>query len=401
MAVIEIQDPAKKPEITFALFALGFRPFFLGGVVFAAISMLLWTLVYSFQYPLALTTLSPFQWHAHEMVYGYSMAVIAGFLLTAVRNWTSLPTPSGAALAVMFCLWVFARVLYLWGDVFLAAALAADLSFALLFLVAISYPIIKAQQKQQMAIVAKIALLLVFHVLFACGVLGWLEQGVTWGIYGAFYLVLSLIFTLARRVLPFFIERGVGYPVTLKNSKFLDIASLVLFLFFFINEVFFHQLEVSAVLAACLMIIHSVRLMGWHTKRIWRVPLLWSFYLAMWVMVLGFALFALMPWVAISKFIALHALAVGGIGVITASMMARVSLGHTGRVVAKPPKAVYWFLAGLLLAVLVRVVLPLLLPNLYNTWILISQLLWIASFTLFALVYAPMWWLSRVDGKAG
>jgi uncharacterized protein involved in response to NO len=97
---------------SFSLFDLGFRPFFLGASVFACLTIALWMAVYVFQLSLPLQNLSPSQWHAHEMIYGYSMAVIAGFLLTAVRNWTQIQTPRGGPLIVLFSLWWTARILF-------------------------------------------------------------------------------------------------------------------------------------------------------------------------------------------------------------------------------------------------------------------------------------------------
>ena len=98
-----------QPSTSIAVLAIGFRPFFLGAAAYAVIIVGLWTLVYGFRLPLPISGISAFQWHAHEMIYGYSLAVIAGFLLTAVRNWTGIPTLHGRALLGLFALWVAAR----------------------------------------------------------------------------------------------------------------------------------------------------------------------------------------------------------------------------------------------------------------------------------------------------
>lgn len=363
--------------------------------------MTLWMLFYGLQRPINLQHLTPFQWHAHEMIFGYSLAVVAGFLLTAVRNWTNIPTLSGAPLISIFMLWGMARILATAGDVFISFIIALDTAFLACLVLALAYPLIKAKQYQQFGILLNIVLILICHILFALGVMEHLALGVYWGLYGAFFLLLSLVFTLARRVLPFFIERGVGYPVTLSNSKRLDVMSLVLFLSFAIEEVFFPNPMLSAALAALLAVVHAVRLIRWHTYGIWMVSLLWSFYIAMWFMVFAFVLYALMPWFVISKYIALHAFSVGGLAVITVSMMARISLGHTGRDVSQPPAMVKFLLAGLLLVAITRVVLPLLFPEAHMTLILIAQGVWIVCFVLFVATYAPIWWLSHVEGKEG
>lgn len=401
MALLDIEEPNNTSRPHFALFALGFRPFFLGASICALFSMTLWMLFYALQRPINLQYLTPFQWHAHEMIFGYGLAVVAGFLLTAVRNWTNIPTISGAPLMAVFMLWGMARILATAGDVFLSFIIALDSAFLLCLVLALAIPLIQAKQYQQFAILSKIVLILACYILFALGAVGELAMGIYWGLYGAFFLLLSLVFTLARRVLPFFIERGVGYPIELSNSKLLDASSLVLFLSFAIEEVFLPNPIASAVLAGMLAIVHSVRLVRWHTYGIWKISLLWSFYIAMWFMVFAFVLYALMPWFDISKYVAIHAFAVGGLTVVSVSMMARISLGHTGRNVSKPPMMVKLLLAGLLIVAVLRVIFPLLFPVAHVTWILIAQGVWIVCFVLFIATYAPIWWLSRVDGKEG
>jgi uncharacterized protein involved in response to NO len=107
-----------------------------------------------------------------------------------------------------------------------------------------------------------------------------LESGLHWGVYGGLYLVIGLVLTMGRRVIPFFIERGVGYPVTLFNSKWIDMSSLVLFLALFIVELFIADKSLVPWLAGALFAVNAVRLAGWHTPGIWKKPLLWSLYVA-------------------------------------------------------------------------------------------------------------------------
>ena len=153
----------------FALFNLGFRPFFLGASIFAVISMVLWTLVYFSKGFINIEHISASQWHAHEMLYGYGMAVVAGFLLTAVKNWTSLPTLHGKPLAILFSLWCIARVLFLFGTTFLPWAATVDLLFGFMLIVVITVPIIKAKQWMQLAVVVKVLLLFIGNLVFYLG----------------------------------------------------------------------------------------------------------------------------------------------------------------------------------------------------------------------------------------
>ena len=207
-------DPAQ-PAPRLALFNLGFRPFFLLAGVFSLISIFIWGGVYVYGWPAPRLPFSPMHWHAHEMIFGYGMAVVAGFLLTAVRNWTHLDTLKGYPLAGLAALWLAARMAgwVIPGQVLPMALL--DLVFDLWFFVAILRPILRAKQHQQIGIASKIVLLMLANLCFYLGVSGVLEQGIVWGLYSGLYVLLALVFTMVRRVMPMFIERGVGYPVTL------------------------------------------------------------------------------------------------------------------------------------------------------------------------------------------
>lgn len=380
---------------------LGFRPFFLGAAVFAALSVVAWTLVYTLGMPVSISTLTPFQWHAHEMIYGYSLAVIAGFLLTAARNWTGSDTVHGTPLLGLFSLWAAARVAMLFGTGFLDIAALFDILFVLALVAAVGWPIVRARQWRQTAIVSKLVLMAVGSLVFYLGAFGYLTSGVHWGIYGGLYLVVGLILTMGRRVIPFFIERGVAYPVTLFNAKWVDISSLVLFLALFVIELFIADKSLVPWLAGALFAVNVVRLAGWHTPGIWNRPLLWSLYVAYGLIVAGFLLLALSGFTGVSRFVAIHSFAYGGVGLITVSMMVRVSLGHTGRDIHDPPRAVSYAMIVLLAGVLFRVLLPIVAPGYYIAWIAASQLLWIAAFAVLTWVLAPMLTAPRVDGQFG
>jgi uncharacterized protein involved in response to NO len=375
---------------TIPILSLGFRPFFLGAAVYAAFAMSFWLAVYEFGLSIDFHGLSPSVWHAHEMVFGYGLAVIAGFLLTAVKNWTGRSTLHGAPLLLLFLFWLCARLAFYLPGPGIHEALVCDALFAAYLAVGILRPIAAARQWKQTGIVVSVLLLGAGNLLFYLGALDIIGRGVHWGLYTGFYSVIGLILILSRRLIPFFVERGVGYPVELRNSDRLDIAVLIGFLAFFAVEVFAGNQRLSAALAGLLLILNLVRLVGWHTRGIWRKPLLWSLYLSHAFLILGFGLFAASVWLDILRFPALHAFAVGGVGLVTLSMMSRVSLGHTGRDINRLPGGMSAFLLILLVAAVVRVLLPPLLPQLHSTWILVSQLLWITAFSGFAALYLPI-----------
>ena len=370
--------------------SLGFRPFFLAAGGYAVFAMTLWFVVYAFGWQAEFSRLPATLWHAHEMLYGYTLAVIAGFLLTAVSNWTGLQTLHGGPLLLLLLLWLTARTaLYIPGLGIVWAAVA-DTLFCLYLVIAIVVPLVRKHQWQQTGIVAKVVLIGAGNLVFYLGVLGYLDQGVRWGLYTGFYLVIGLILTMSRRLIPFFIQRGLDAPVQLRNSSRVDIASLVIYLAFFVVEVFVGNRALAAVLAGVLFLIHAYRLAGWHTPGIWHKPLLWSLYLSYLFITTGFLLFAASLWLDRLWFPALHAFAVGGIGLVTLSMMTRVSLGHTGRSVHQPPRLMPLFLLLVVIATLVRIVLPPVLPDFYSRWMALAQLLWIGAFAGFVALYLPI-----------
>jgi len=359
-------------------------------------------LIYVFNFQLDLKTLSPMSWHAHEMVFGYSVAVITGFLLTAVKNWTGMQTLNGPSLLALFLIWIAARIFAFTEDIFPFELMAGtDCLFMILLICSISYPVVKARQWKQLVIVSKLALLLASNILFYSGVLQLVPEGERWGLYSGFYIIISLILLLSRRVIPFFIEKGVDNPVQLRNWKWLDISSMVLFVAFWIADVFLENGMLTTILAGMLFTLHSIRMIGWHTKDIWKKPLLWVIYIAYGWIILGFGLKVAVFAFGISSNLAIHAFAVGGIGMMTIGMMARVSLGHTGRDISKPPSILFWVFTLMFLGAMTRVIFPLFDPGHYVLWIGLSQVLWVISFLVFLILYLPILISPRTDGKSG
>ncbi len=341
-------------------------------------------------------------WHAHEMIFGYGMAVAAGFLLTAVRNWTHLDTLRGYPLAALATLWLAARVVGWMIPGQVLPMLLLDLMFDVWLIVAIFSPILRAKQHNQIGIASKLVLLMLANLCFYLGVSGVLEQGTVWGLYSGLYVLLALIYSMARRVLPMFIERGVGYPVKLKNWVWIDLSSIYVFVLFLIADVFWRNVPVTAALAGFLFAAHAMRLAGWHTKGIWKKPLLWVLYVGYGGATFGFLLKALAPFTSLSPSLALHAFALGGIGIITAGMMARIALGHTGRDIQQHSRLLAPAFGSLFAAYAARVLLPMIVPPAhYLLWLGIAQAAWLIAFALFVWVHAPILVKPRVDGMPG
>lgn len=399
--MLNISEPTAVQKTNIALWQLGFRPFFLSAAIFSVISMILWMGIYQFEWPMPLLNINPAIWHAHEMLFGYALAVIAGFLLTAVKNWTGQQTITGAKLAALFSIWLAARLLPLLniGSIEIIALL--DCAFILLTAIAVAVPVIRVRQKTQIGVIAILFLMLTANLFYYAGLLGLVAHGDRIGIYSCLYLVLMMIFVMGRRVIPFFIERGVEQRVHLTNRKWLDISSLVLLVMLWLVDVIYQQGEIAGALAGALFVLHALRLFDWHTKGLWKSSMLWVLYTAYSFLTLGFALKAASVWFGISPFLSVHAFTIGGIGTLTLGMMSRVTLGHTGRNVLQPPRGLSIAFMLLLAGTISRVFMPLLLPGQYNLWIGLAQLAWIAGFGLFVIFFMPMLIRPRIDGQPG
>jgi uncharacterized protein involved in response to NO len=403
--VINLESPKKNVSNSqFAFLHLGFRPFFLGASSFAILAILVWMGIYALGWKMSFAHFAPMTWHAHEMIFGYSIAVMAGFLLTAIKNWTGRQTIHGYPLLGLFLVWIAARILPFFGEfVPLGIIALIDNLFIVLLSVAVFLPLIKAKQWMNVALVSILPLLLISNIVFYLGVAGELTKGISYGLYAGLYLIISLIFLMGRRVIPFFIEKGVNKdcPVHIKNWRWIDSSHLIILSLFVIADLNNPYSYFTAGLAGLLCLVHGIRLIGWHTPGIWKKPLLWILYLGYASIVVGFALKALVVVSDISIYLAVHAFAFGGIGLITMGMMARVALGHTGRNVFDPPRSLFWIFALLFSGTLIRVFFPLIDSSFYLVWITLSQLFWVMGFASFLYLYFPMLISPRIDGRMG
>lgn len=397
----EVTD-SKVEDFGLPILRLGFRPFFLVAGIFAIISMAVWTANYFFLIDFNFSTIPPHLWHAHEMLFGYAMAVVAGFLLTAIKNWTGEEVLRGKALALLVMLWLAARLMPLSGfSIPIEIIAAVDVAFLFFLTIACLSPVLKVKQYKQIGIISKLFLLMACNIIFYLGLLGVLEHGVQWGLYSALYMIIALILVMMRRVMPMFIKNGVDGEVTLKNRAWVDHASLILLLVLWISDVFTSYEQIVTIAAALLAALHTIRLLGWYSNKVWSKPLVWVLVAAYAFIILGFALIAVTPYFNLLPFLSVHAFTVGGVGLVTIGMMSRVSLGHTGRSVFEPPGLVFWAILAVTSGAAVRVLFPLFNMELYIYWVFISQLMWMIGFAIFVYVYASMFLHARVDGRDG
>jgi len=397
MTMLHVNDLYTRPPLTgWAPFALGFRPFFLAAGIYAVLMMALWLLV--LRGSLTTGALPPPVWHGHEMLFGFTVAVIAGFLLTAAQNWTGIRTPSGAPLAALFLLWLAGRLSFLIPGLPTGLVAGIDLAFLPTLALVLAVPILKAKQLHNYPFPIMLLALAAANALVHLQALGWTATA-SLGLHLAAYAVVTMMTVMGGRVIPSFTDNKLRTRARRwKTIEWLAPAAAVSAL---LAALFAPVSLVTALFASIAAAVHAIRLAGWHTRKLWSAPLLWILHLGYAWIALGFALLALSAaGLGAAAISALHAFTAGGIGVLTLGMMARVSLGHSGRMLEPAPLMTLAFVA-VNLAALIRVALPLFFPAAYALGMAVSGLLWMVAFGLFAAIYTPMLLRPRADGKPG
>jgi uncharacterized protein involved in response to NO len=397
--LIRIEEPPRRPPAAapagFALWQLGFRPFYLLASGFAALSVPLWALQYAGW--LGTPYLQGPLWHAHEMLFGFTLAVIVGFLFTAGRNWTGRPTPTGAALAALAALWVAARVLVL--TPFAWAAAVANVAFPLAVAIALAIPFVAAGNRRNYFFVGLLLLLSAAAAWVHLALLGVLPWPGRAGMQLALDAVLFIVAVMAGRVVPMFTNNGVRGAAA-RRRPWVEKAALGSLLALLATDALQASALVVGTLAAGAALVHAWRWLLWQPWKTLRVPIVWVLHAAyLWIPV-HLALRALAEVGAAPASAATHALTAGAIGGMVIGMMTRTARGHTGRALRADPADVACY--GLvLLGALVRVAVPLLAPAFTVPSVLLSAALWSAGFALYAVRYWPMLTRTRLDGKPG
>lgn len=394
---LNIQEPVSRraPQPRFALWQLGFRPFYLLASLFAASSIALWALQFAGALPAAY--LQGPVWHAHEMLFGFTLAVIVGFLFTAGRNWTNRPTPTGWSLAALAAMWLAGRVLVLtpWGW---AAALVAT-AFPLAAAIALGIPFVAARSKRNYFFVALLVLLSLSTLIIHLGQLGVLALPAWAGIQLALDAVLFILCVMGGRVIPMFTNNGV--PGTrARRIAWLETAALGSVLALLAAGLLQQPAAVIAAVSALAGAAHLARWWLWQPWRTLRTPLVWVLHLAyLWIPV-HLLLRATAALGAVAASTATHALTVGAVGGLVIGMMTRTARGHTARPLRADgfDSACYVLVAA---SALVRVFVPLVLPEAALPAVLGSAALWSAGFGLYALRYWTVLTRPRLDGRPG
>lgn len=387
----------------FVPFAYGFRPFFLLAGWFALVGIGAWMWMYaSGRNPLP--GLPAQLWHGHEMLYGFVPAAIAGFMLTAVPGWTGSRGFGGAPLVLLTLAWLLGRIGFACAGALPFYVLAIfELAFLPLVAALIAPPLWRSRNRNR-------PLLLVLFVLWACDAVFLLALrandpvlAIT-ALRSTLNVVLLLITIIGGRIVPAFTGnalRGSGIEASMPDRPWLERAVIALMAAVVLVDAVLPPGAVSGVLAAVAGLAQLLRLAGWHSLRTLRQPIVWVLHAAYAWLPLGLLLKAChllagYEWAAFW----MHALGAGAAATMIVAVMSRASLGHTGRPL-RLHAAMAWSYALLVLAVLVRVFGPALLPGSYRVTIFAAGSLWIAAFFIYVAIYTPILLRPRVDGKPG
>jgi uncharacterized protein involved in response to NO len=378
-----------------ALFNLGFRPFYLLAALLAALAVPFWAAEYFGVLP-ATGYLSGMVWHGHEMVFGFAVAVITGFLFTAAQNWTGLPTPVHGPLAAIAALWLLARVLLITGPSWLSAA--ADLAFLPVAAWALWLPLQRSRNRNRFLVALLLALAaanLGFHLAQA----GLIPISPLVPVRLALYLVVIIVTIMAGRVIPSFTQNAIP-TARIRRSRVLDLGSI------WTTALGLASASMSApaalVVPLCLIAcgLQGARMWMWDPWCTRYRPILWILHLSYAWIALGLLLMGLAALSAVPPMLADHALSVGAVGGMIIGMITRTARGHSGLPlqVSRPEVAAYILVQ---LAAGVRVLLPLASPASYGVAVAASSALWSAAFLLYLIVYVPVLSRPRLDGKPG
>ena len=388
--------PRVRAAKSFALWNLGFRPFYLLAGVFAALAMVLWTAQFAGWFASTSYLRDPL-WHAHEMIFGYAFAVIAGFLFTAVCNWTGKSTPTGWKLVAVVALWVAGRVLLATPWPLLAAA--TDTAFALALAAGIGVPLLASGNRRNYFFIALMLAIGGANLAFHLAMSGHLEIPVRDMLQLGLNLIAFIMALMGGRVIPMFTANGVPgtRPVRRLWLERVALASLLVLLAADVAHV---PAEAVAVIAGIAGAAHAWRLALWQPLLTRGTPLVWILHAAYAWLVLYLILRALAGFDIVSLNLATHALTIGAIGGMTLGMMTRTTRGHTGRPLrAEAAETACYILINL--AAVVRVFVPLAAPAFYRDAVIVSGVLWAAAFAVFFGKYWTILTRPRVDGRSG
>lgn len=384
-------------------FASGFRPTFIAAGLGAALLVPTWALVWSFGIPLE-SAWPPTMWHAHEMLFGFVGAAIAGFLLTAVPSWTGHRGFAGWPLVMLLALWISGRILIVtsvyWPP---ALVLAVDAAFLVALALLVAPPLLRAGRRNT-PLLGVLALLVACNVWFHLALLHRDPGRAYHALLVAIDIALLLVTIIGGRIIPAFTAnalRAAGSAARVRAWPHIGMLAIAAMTIVAAVDVFWMDSAVSGVVAGIAALIQLARMLQWRSLATLRQPILWVLHLGYAWLPLGLALkcLALLGGFAVAAFW-LHALTIGVLASMVLGVMSRAALGHTGRPLRVAPEISLAYLL-LFAAALIRVFGLQLLGMPYPIVILASASCWTFAFGIFCWVYVPMLCRARADGRPG
>lgn len=392
--------PIKTPH---PLLAFGFRPFFLLAAVYAALSVAIWAGAL-LDLPFSPLPALGSSWHAHEMLYGFVPAAIAGFLLTAITNWTGAPPLAGRGLAALAGLWLAGRAaMWFWGLAPAWLVILVDGAFLPVLAVYITRVLLRAGNRRNLGLVAVLATLACGNFLMHAGVLTGNASLTLAGRDLGLDLITVLMAVIAGRITPAFTAnwlRAQGRDITTGAWPWLAPLAIGSIAVLAVAHLVALPGAVTGALALLAAVTNGLRLASWAGWRARREPLLWILHLGYGCIVLALLgrSFYLLGWV-VSPSLWYHALGVGAMGILVLGVMTRVTVGHTGRPLRLLPGGLWIYLA-VIIATAARLGLAAgVIP--YAIGVAISATAWSAGFLLFVIIYSPLLTSPRPDGRPG
>ncbi|WP_421865684.1 NnrS family protein [Parvibaculum sp.] len=378
------------------LLSYGFRPFFFGGAIWAVAAMVLWIGMITGNLDLA-PGLPPVSWHVHEFLFGYVGAIVAGFLLTAVPNWTGRPPLRGLPLLALLALWIAGRCAFLLsGWTGYAAAAFIDALFLPALALLILREVRAAENKGNVRIGILVFVLALANILFHTEMIVYGQAA--FATRGSISLTILLIMLIGGRIVPNFTRNwlaGKGnHRLPAQMDRF-DYAALATGAVALALWTFRPAAPLTCLFLLAAGALHTVRLGRWSGWRTLREPLVFILHAGYAFIPLGFALVGLsLIWPdVLSPSVALHAWTTGAMGVMTLAVMTRATRGHSGRPLTAPPSTQLIYLC-VVAAVIFRLT-ELVFPDAALTLYALSAIAWIAAFAGFLIIYSPMLLFSR------
>ncbi len=375
-----------------AILSAGFRPFFLLSALWAAFAVPFWLLLLQGEAVLPIA-MPPLLWHAHEMIFGFALATVAGFLFTAVPNWTGRMPLQGAPLAGLVVLWFAGRAAMLLGaDLPLPVPALLDLAFPAALMAAIGREVLAGRNWRNVPVLAALGMFLLADLLAQIGAAGDVALAMA-GLRLGIATLVALITLIGGRVVPSFTRNWLARrdPPQAVPAPFgrLDRTALATSVGALALWVVVPDNAVTSVLLMAAGAAHAVRLARWRGLATMPEPLLAVLHVGYAWVAFGLLLLGASHWFAfVPPTAALHALTVGAVGTMTLAVMARASLGHTGQALTAGRGCTAVFVLVGVAAVL-RLLAPM-VPGDYQVMLDLSGTTWAGAFLLFVVLFARL-----------